>query len=64
MISKLRNYHRKFKVVVYSPDIVELTKIFSFIIIFTMMILMVVHLVLTGEFGFCYWSLKGGWIWS
>ena len=44
--------------------LVEVVNIFLITIVFALTALMISHLLVRGEFGFCYWSLRGGWIWS
>ena len=64
MISKLRNYHRKIRKVVPVVILPEIIKLHIFSFGFLMTMLMIIHLIFTGEFGFCYWSFTGGWIWE
>ena len=64
MISKLLNYHRKIGKVVTKVALTEIVQMVMYSFVFTMVMLMITHLLIMGEFGFCYWSLKGGWIWK
>ena len=64
MISKLLNYHRKIGKVVTKVALTEIVQMVMYSFVFTMVMLMITHLLIAGEFGFCYWSLKRGWIWE
>ena len=64
MISKLLNYHRKFSPVVTKVVLAEVVQIIIFAVVSTLVMLTVSHLLITGEIGISYWSLKGGWIWN
>ena len=64
MISKLLNYHRKIGKVVTRVALTETVQMVMYSFVFTMVMLMITHLLIAGEFGFCYWSLKRGWIWE
>ena len=64
MISKLLNYHRKIGKVVTKGALTEIVQMVIYSFVFTMVMLMITHLLIAGEFGFCYWSLKRGWIWK
>ena len=64
MISKLLNYHRKIGKVVTKVALTEIVQMVIYSFVFTMVMLMITHLLIAGEFGFCYWSLKRGWIWE
>ena len=64
MISKLLNYHRKFSPVVTKVVLAEVVQIIIFAAVSTLVMLTISHLLITGEIGICYWSLKGGWIWN
>ena len=64
MISKLLNYHRKIGKVVTKVALTEIVQMVIYSFVFTMVMLMITHLLIAGEFGFCYWRLKGGWIWE
>ena len=64
MISKLLNYHRKISPIVTRVVLAEIVQMIVFSIVSTLAMLMISHLLIAGEFGICYWSLKGGWIWN
>ena len=64
MIDKLLNYRRKIGRIVTKVVLAEIVQMVMYSFVFMMVMLMIIHLLLMGEFGFCYWSLKGGWIWK
>jgi len=64
MISKLLNYHRNISLIVTRVILAEIVQMIIFSIVSTLAMLMISHLLISGELGICYWSLKRGWIWN
>ena len=64
MISKLLNYHRKIPPIVIRIALAESIQMIAFSFIFMVFMLMVIHLLIAGELGICYWSAERGWVWN
>ncbi len=64
MISKLLNYHRKISEVTIRVALTETIQITFVTVIFTMVMLMISHLLIAGEFGTLWWSAERGWLWK
>ena len=44
-------------------SVIETIKLTFFSMIIMLFMLCITHLLITGEFGFCYWSYNNGWHW-
>ena len=64
MISKLLNYHRKISPIVTRIALAEAIQMIAFSFIFMVFMLMVIHSLIAGELGICYWSAERGWLWN
>jgi len=64
MISKLLNYHRKIGKFATRVVLAEIVQIVTYTCVFTTVMLMITHLLIAGEFGFCWWSAERGWLWK
>ena len=64
MFRKFSYYRTKAEKTAERIYLVEIVKLHLLAFAVVMVLLMISHLLIAGEFGFCYWSLKRGWIWK
>ena len=66
MIAKIRNYDysKIVRIITDRPTLVELFQILTTTVTVTVVMLMITHLLISGEFGFCWWSAERGWLWK
>ena len=66
MIARIRNYDysKIVRIITDRPTMVELFKIFTTTVTVTVVMLMITHLLISGEFGFLWWSSERSWLWK
>ena len=66
MIARIRNYDysKIVRIITDRPTLVELFQILTTTVTVTVVMLMITHLLISGEFGFLWWSPERGWLWK
>ena len=63
MVDKILRLVKKVPPIVLTyASVIETMKIIFLSLCFGVSILMISHLLIAGEFGFCYWSYDRGWL--
>ena len=64
MVAKILRLAKKVPPIILTyASIIETLKLTFFSMVIMLFMLSITHLLIVGEFGFCYWSYNDGWHW-